>query len=147
MSSGASSVIHPTGLIYGHSECRYLDETIPVLTQVLALELVERRDEGESVVMRFAYPHDLARYVVLKGSVAISGISLTVSALGDDWLEVALIPTTLRETTLGAMAPGARVNVETDMLAKYVERLLLVDAAQAPQRPPLSVESLKAMGY
>jgi riboflavin synthase len=109
--------------------------------------LVERRPEGESVAMRFSYPPELSRYIVLKGSIAVSGISLTVAALGEDWLEVAVIPTTLRETTLGAMEPGARVNIETDMLAKYVERLLRTDTAQAPQTPPLSVESLKAMGY
>jgi riboflavin synthase len=109
--------------------------------------LVARRDEGESVAMRFSFPRELSRYIVLKGSVAISGISLTVAALGDEWLEVAVIPTTLRETTLGTMEPGAHVNVETDMLAKYVERLLQIDTTQAPQRPLLSVESLKAMGY
>jgi riboflavin synthase len=109
--------------------------------------LVERRPEGESVTMRFSYPGDLGRYIVLKGSIAVSGISLTVSALGDDWLEIAVIPTTLRETTLGALVTGARVNLETDLLAKYVERLLRARDAQAPQHPPLSVESLKAMGY
>jgi riboflavin synthase len=109
--------------------------------------LVEKRPEGDSVVMRFSFPPDLARYIVMKGSVAIAGISLTVAALGDDWLEVAVIPTTLRETTLGAMPAGAPVNFETDMLAKYVERLLGFDAPQAPRKPTLSVESLKAMGY
>jgi riboflavin synthase len=109
--------------------------------------LLARRPEGDSVVMRFSHPSDVGRYIVMKGSIAVSGVSLTVAALGDDWFEVALIPTTLRETTLGAMTPGARVNIETDLLAKYVERLLRVEATQAPQRPSLSVESLKAKGY
>jgi riboflavin synthase len=80
-------------------------------------------------VVRFALPPQLARYVVEKGSVAVDGVSLTVSAVSaaDDpepWFEVSLIPTTLRETTLGGRAPGDPVNLEVDVIAKYVERLL-----------------------
>jgi riboflavin synthase len=79
-------------------------------------------DAWEAV--RFAVPAELARYVAEKGSIAVDGVSLTVSGVGDDWFEVGLIPETLRATTLGAKAPGARVNLEVDVLAKYVERLL-----------------------
>jgi riboflavin synthase len=89
-------------------------------------------------VVRIALPPALARYVVEKGSIAVDGVSLTVSAVsavgaggaGDDtaeadpWFEVSLIPTTLRETTLGRRAPGDPVNLEVDVIAKYVERLL-----------------------
>jgi len=80
-------------------------------------------------VVRIALPADLARYVVEKGSIAVDGVSLTVSAVSavdapDPWFEVSLIPTTLRETTLGARAPGEPVNLEVDVIAKYVERLL-----------------------
>jgi riboflavin synthase len=80
-------------------------------------------------VVRIALPADLARYVVEKGSIAVDGVSLTVSAVSaaDDpepWFEVSLIPTTLRETTLGARALGEPVNLEVDVIAKYVERLL-----------------------
>jgi riboflavin synthase len=80
-------------------------------------------------VVRIALPPELARYVVEKGSVAVDGVSLTVSAVSaaddeDPWFEVSLIPTTLRETTLGARAPGDPVNLEVDVIAKYVERLL-----------------------
>ncbi len=89
-------------------------------------------------VVRIALPPGLARYVVEKGSIAVDGVSLTVSAVsavgvggaGDDtdlpepWFEVSLIPTTLRETTLGARTPGDPVNLEVDVIAKYVERLL-----------------------
>jgi len=80
-------------------------------------------------VVRVALPPELARYVVEKGSIAVDGVSLTVSAVSpatDDepWFEVSLIPTTLRETTLGARAPGDPVNLEVDVIAKYVERLL-----------------------
>ncbi|MGB3697469.1 MAG: riboflavin synthase [Gordonia sp. (in: high G+C Gram-positive bacteria)] len=79
-------------------------------------------------VVRIAIPADLARYVVEKGSITVDGISLTVSAVGDDagsgaWLEVSLIPTTLAETNLSDAAPGVRVNLEVDVIAKYVERL------------------------
>ncbi|SEL91231.1 riboflavin synthase alpha chain [Blastococcus sp. DSM 46786] len=80
-------------------------------------------------VVRIALPADLSRYVVEKGSIAVDGVSLTVSAVSaaadpDPWFEVSLIPTTLRETTLGARAPGEPVNLEVDVIAKYVERLL-----------------------
>jgi riboflavin synthase len=84
-------------------------------------------------VVRIALPPALARYVVEKGSIAVDGVSLTVSAVSDvdatmsdegAWFEVSLIPTTLRETTLGARAPGDPVNLEVDVIAKYVERLL-----------------------
>ena len=80
-------------------------------------------------VVRIALPAELARYVVEKGSITVDGVSLTVSAVSavDDpepWFEVSLIPTTLRETTLGAVPPGSPVNLEVDVIAKYVERLL-----------------------
>ena len=79
-------------------------------------------------VVRVEIPRELARYVVEKGSIAVDGVSLTVSAVGavDDpapWFEVSLIPTTLRDTTLGERAPGDPVNLEVDVIAKYVERL------------------------
>jgi riboflavin synthase len=86
-------------------------------------------DAWEAV--RFALPSELSRYVAEKGSVAVDGVSLTVSGVGDDWFEVGLIPETLRSTTLGAKAPGERVNLEVDVLAKYVERLLERGAGQA----------------
>jgi riboflavin synthase len=82
------------------------------------------RDEGAWRVLRFSLPADLAPLVVDKGSIAVAGTSLTVSAVGDDWFEVSLIPETLTATTLGALAPGDRVNLETDVLARHVQRLL-----------------------
>lgn len=75
-------------------------------------------------VVRISLPATLSRYVVEKGSITVDGVSLTVSALGDDWFEVSLIPTTLAMTTLGRAAAGATVNLEVDVIAKYVERLL-----------------------
>jgi riboflavin synthase len=73
----------------------------------------------------FAAPPDLLRYVVEKGSVAVDGISLTVTAVGDDGFDVAAIPHTLAVTTLGHKTEGAAVNLEADLIAKYVERLLV----------------------
>jgi riboflavin synthase len=91
---------------------------------------VVARTPGEHwEVVRIALPLELARYVVEKGSIAVDGVSLTVSAvsaadLPGPWFEVSLIPTTLRETTLGRRAPGDPVNLEVDVIAKYVERLM-----------------------
>ena len=75
-------------------------------------------------VVRIQLPRELARYVVEKGSITVDGISLTVSGLGDDWFEVSLIPTTRELTTLGRAPVGTPVNLEVDVLAKYVERLV-----------------------
>jgi riboflavin synthase len=86
--------------------------------------ITERRAAGRWDVVRISIPRPLARYLVEKGSVAVDGVSLTVSALGGDWIEVSLIPETLARTTLGRKQPGEPVNLEVDMIAKYVERLL-----------------------
>jgi len=82
------------------------------------------REEGEGKRMAFGAPAELLRYVVGKGSIAVLGTSLTVAAVDGAGFEVALIPHTLEATTLGALEPGDHVNVETDVLAKYVEKLL-----------------------
>jgi riboflavin synthase len=81
------------------------------------------REEGRSRVVRIAASPELLRYVVEKGSIAVDGVSLTVSAVDGEAFEVSLIPETLERTTLGAAAPGRTVNLEVDVLAKYVEKL------------------------
>ena len=81
------------------------------------------RDEGLARVVRVAAPAELLRYVVEKGSIAVDGVSLTVSAVDDEAFEVSLIPETLERTTLGAAEPGRTLNLEVDVLAKYVEKL------------------------
>ncbi len=83
----------------------------------------EVREEGFSRVVRVAAPAELLRYVVQKGSIALDGVSLTVSAVDEQAFEVSLIPETLERTTLGSAAPGRPVNLEVDLLAKYVEKL------------------------
>jgi riboflavin synthase len=82
------------------------------------------REEGFARVVSIAAEPDLLRYVVEKGSIAVDGISRTVAAIDGDQFAVSLIPETLERTTLGAAAPGAPVNLEVDILAKYVEKLL-----------------------
>ena len=86
--------------------------------------LLTRTEDGFANVLRFELPAGLGRYVVEKGSITVDGVSLTVSGVGDDWLEVSLIPETLERTTLGALQTGGSVNLEADILAKHVERLL-----------------------
>jgi riboflavin synthase len=76
-------------------------------------------------VVRISLPPDLAKYVVHKGSITVDGISLTVSGIDNDWFEVSLIPETLKRTTLGSKQPGDEVNLEVDVIAKYVEKLTL----------------------
>ena len=91
-------------------------------------EVISRTPSQHWEVVRISVPPQLARYIVEKGSITVDGVSLTVSALGRDrsadWFEVSLIPTTLGLTTLGRAAVGTTVNLEVDVIAKYVERLL-----------------------
>jgi riboflavin synthase len=83
--------------------------------------------EGDSVRVRIGASPSVHRYLIQKGSVAIDGVSLTVARLGDDEFEVALVPHTLEVTTLWGLAPDDEVNLEVDVLAKYVERFLGAD--------------------
>jgi riboflavin synthase len=81
-------------------------------------------DDGFARRVRVALSPDLLRYAVDKGSIAFSGVSLTIAELGAEWVEVSLIPETLERTNLGELTPGRKLNVECDIVAKYVERLL-----------------------
>jgi riboflavin synthase len=87
-------------------------------------EILGKDPSEHWTVVRVSLPADLDRYVVEKGSIAVDGVSLTVSATGTGWFEVSLIPTTLALTTLGGKDVGAPVNLEVDITAKYVEKLL-----------------------
>ena len=86
--------------------------------------IAETRDDGFARRVRFETDPELLRYVVEKGSIALDGVSLTVIEIGDSWFTVSLIPESLERTNLGAAGPGTKVNVEVDVLAKYVERLI-----------------------
>ena len=96
-------------------------------------EVLSRTPSEHWEVVEIALPAPLARYVVAKGSIAVDGVSLTVVDVADDRFTVSLIPETLARTTLGARRPGDRVNLEVDVLAKYVERLLGASTRPAPR--------------
>lgn len=87
-------------------------------------EVMSIEEDGFARRVRVALGQDLLRYAVDKGSIALGGVSLTIAELGGTWVEVSLIPETLERTNLGQLEPGGRVNVECDIVAKYVERLL-----------------------
>lgn len=120
----------PTTRLGGHIVQGHVDDTGTLLS---------RTPSEHWEVLRFSLSRELARYVVEKGSIAVQGTSLTVSAVSadkdepgaDGFFEVSLIPTTLRDTVFGAMAPGARVNLEVDVVAKYVEKMVHPNAHAA----------------
>jgi riboflavin synthase len=81
-------------------------------------------NHGESWTFRFSYPKEIGRYLVFKGSVAVEGISLTIANFTDDFFEIAIIPKTFEVTNFSQLKPGDEVNLEADVIAKYVERIL-----------------------
>ena len=87
-------------------------------------EVISREPSENWEWVRVSIPKELMKYVVLKGSITLDGISLTVNELGDDWVGLSLIPETLAVTTLGSKQPGSKVNVEVDVMAKHIERLI-----------------------
>ena len=87
-------------------------------------EVISREPSENWEWVRVSIPKELMKYVVLKGSITIDGISLTVNEVGDDWIGLSLIPETLAVTTLGSKQPGSKVNVEVDVMAKHIERLI-----------------------
>ena len=101
--------------------------------------------EGENWWLGVRLPEELGRYVAMKGSIALDGISLTVAGWNDGVVEAAIIPFTYRQTNIGRMALGDAVNVECDILAKYVERLLEARGVHSPAR--LSVPELTEQGF
>jgi riboflavin synthase len=87
-------------------------------------QVVALSDDGFAKRLRVGLDRDLLRYAIDKGSIALDGVSLTVAGLGEDWLEVSLIPETLERTNLGTAEAGRKINVECDVIAKHVERLV-----------------------
>ena len=90
-------------------------------------QFVSVENHGESWTVRIAYPKEIARYLVFKGSVAVEGISLTIAGLTDDYFEIAIIPKTWEVTNFSHLKPGDAVNLEVDVIGKYVEKLLATD--------------------
>lgn len=102
-------------------------------------KFVSAERSGDFWTVKFAFPDELSRYFVQKGSVTIEGISLTIAKLGDDYFEIAVIPKTWKMTNLSSLKPGDEVNIEADIIAKYVERII---SSQKPDAE-VSNESLK----
>jgi riboflavin synthase len=97
-------------------------------------EILERHDDGRSWRLRVAAPAGLAKYIAHKGSICVDGTSLTVNAVNGREFELNIVPHTLTGTIIGGYAAGTRVNLEVDLIARYLERLLLGDRAAEPQR-------------
>ena len=96
-------------------------------------------NHGESWTFRIAYPEEIARYLVFKGSVSVEGISLTIANLTDDYFEVAVIPKTWQVTNFSQLKAGDEVNLEVDVIAKYVERILISTSLQRGDSDEASV--------
>jgi len=120
-------------LVSGHVDCRG------------ALE--ERRISGEMNALRFSCDKNYMKYLAEKGSVAVDGISLTVSELHEDGFSVAAIPHTLEKTTLKKLTPKSEVNIEFDQIAKYIERLIFSDAQSKEKSGGISRELLERYGF
>jgi riboflavin synthase len=127
--------LSPSGRLSGHIVQGHVDGT----GELLALD--ELGDNNRWLQVRI--PAELDRYLVYKGSIAIDGISLTIADLQGDVLSVTVIPHTYLNTTLGSRKPGDRLNLECDMLAKHVEKLL----GKIEVKPGLTVEKLREIGY
>ncbi len=107
-------------------------------------ELIAREEVGGSIRLRYRLAPELLRYVIPKGSISVDGVSLTVNTVGRDYFEVNIIPHTAAKTTLGLNKPGELVNIETDLIGKYVERLL---GPLAPDGEGISRELLAEHGF
>jgi riboflavin synthase len=127
--------LSPSGRLNGHIVQGHVDGT----GEFLALDSLGE----ENWWLRIRIPDELDPYLVYKGSIAIDGISLTVASLESRVLGVAIVPTTFRNTTLSGYRPGARVNLECDILAKHVEKLL----RRLDLKQPLTVDKLREQGY
>lgn len=101
---------------------------------------------GAGVVIRVEFPGPLERYLVFKGSIAVNGISLTIASLGDNWFEVAVVPHTLSNTNLSLIRPGDLVNLEVDILGKYIERFFQLGMKPDPSGR-WTMEYLRGQGF
>jgi len=110
-------------------------------------EVVERSDNARAVQFRIRAPRELAKYIALKGSITVDGTSLTVNAVNGAEFELTIVPHTLGETIMADYRPGRQVNLEVDLLARYLERLLLGDKAAEPQASGLTESFLAEHGY
>ena len=110
-------------------------------------EVVSRADNARAVQFRLRAPAELARYIALKGSITVDGVSLTVNAVDGAEFELTIVPHTLGETIMADYRPGRRVNLEVDLLARYLERLLLGDKAAESSKGGVTETFLAEHGY
>lgn len=127
--------LQPDGRLSGHIVQGHVDAT----AEFVSLEALG----DENWWLKVRVPESLDPYLVYKGSVAIDGISLTIAALESDLLSVTIIPHTYRNTTLGTYQPGSHVNIECDILAKHVEKLI----RKLDLKPKLTIDHLRGEGY
>lgn len=109
--------------------------------------VISRREDGRSVRFTMQAPDNLARYIAAKGSVCVDGVSLTVNAVDGSRFELNIVPHTLSETTMGDFQTGRTFNLEVDIIARYLERLVLGDAAARPGEQGISREFLQRCGF
>ncbi len=110
-------------------------------------EVVKRWSEARSVRFQFKAPGDLGKYIAAKGSICIDGISLTVNSVNGSLFDVNIVPHTLAQTNLADKHAGNRVNLEVDLVARYVERLLSFQSDETPDKPTLTREFLSENGF
>ena len=110
-------------------------------------EIISRKTDGRSERFVIRAPDALARYIAEKGSICVDGISLTVNGVSGAEFELNIVPHTLVETTMSEFKPGTRVNLEVDIIARYLERLLLGDKAADKQADGISLEKLQEYGF
>ena len=126
------------GRFGGHMVSGHIDDTGT---------LIAKQDEGNAVIFTFAAPAGIMHYLIEKGSIAIDGISLTVAALKKESFSVAVIPHSLQQTTLGRHRIGATVNLENDLVAKYIEKLAQPREETIRPQAKLSLETLRKHGF
>jgi riboflavin synthase len=110
-------------------------------------EIISRKTEGRSERFVIRAPNALAKYIAEKGSICVDGISLTVNGVSGAEFELNIVPHTLVETTMSEFKPGTQVNLEVDIIARYLERLLLGDKAADKQGSGVSLEKLQEYGF
>lgn len=129
--------VTPSTRLSGHIVQGHVDSTGTFLQAV---------KEGDFWTARVGFPPEIARYLIYKGSISVEGISLTIANLAENYFEIAIIPKTWELTNLSTLKPGDAVNLEVDMIAKYVERILLFGKAEE-KTDGVTVEKLKKMGF
>jgi riboflavin synthase len=110
-------------------------------------DVISRAGDGRSIRFRIKAPDELAKYIAEKGSICVDGISLTVNSVRGAEFELNIVPHTLQETTMGEFQPGRRVNLEVDIIARHLERLLLGENAAKPAAEGISLDFLAEHGF